>query len=220
MKKSLFAPLLACALLAATAADAATTIFSQDFSGGLGANESVSGRFSVANGQMGHANNYFNNEYSYYQISLDLTNYTSATMQFDFSIDSEYLFDGFNVLASTAGVFDAKTDLLMSDDPNFYSKVNGNFKRLGDYAAHGKMAGKPTFDLSQFAGQTVNLRFQFQSDQFAFKPGVRMDNLKITGNAIGAGVPEPATWALMIGGFGLAGASLRRSRQTALRIRA
>lgn len=30
-----------------------------------------------------------------------------------------------------------------------------------------------------------------------------------------AGVPEPATWALMIGGFGLAGAALRRRRTVA-----
>jgi hypothetical protein len=30
-----------------------------------------------------------------------------------------------------------------------------------------------------------------------------------------AGVPEPASWALMIGGFGLAGASLRRRRAIA-----
>ena len=29
---------------------------------------------------------------------------------------------------------------------------------------------------------------------------------------IGAGVPEPAAWALMIGGFGMAGAALRRRR--------
>jgi hypothetical protein len=29
---------------------------------------------------------------------------------------------------------------------------------------------------------------------------------------MGPGVPEPATWALMIGGFGLAGGMLRRRR--------
>src|SRR5205085_10216715 len=34
-------------------------------------------------------------------------------------------------------------------------------------------------------------------------------------NAGRAGVPEPATWALMIGGFGLAGAALRRRRLVA-----
>jgi hypothetical protein len=40
-------------------------------------------------------------------------------------------------------------------------------------------------------------------------------NLGLTGiglNTLNAGVPEPATWGLMIMGFGLAGATLRRRR--------
>ena len=32
-------------------------------------------------------------------------------------------------------------------------------------------------------------------------------------NLVGAAVPEPATWALMIGGFGRAGAAIRRQRR-------
>ncbi|HZZ67635.1 MAG TPA: PEPxxWA-CTERM sorting domain-containing protein [Phenylobacterium sp.] len=40
--------------------------------------------------------------------------------------------------------------------------------------------------------------------------GVFFDDISVAG----AGVPEPATWALMIGGFGLAGAALRRRRAT------
>lgn len=43
-----------------------------------------------------------------------------------------------------------------------------------------------------------------------------VQNLRITDFGVGdAAVPEPASWALMISGFGLAGASLRRRRARA-----
>ncbi|PZQ55145.1 MAG: hypothetical protein DI570_22500 [Phenylobacterium zucineum] len=42
---------------------------------------------------------------------------------------------------------------------------------------------------------------------------VRLDNVKM---AVNTGVPEPATWALMILGFGTAGVTLRRRRVAAI----
>ena len=44
-------------------------------------------------------------------------------------------------------------------------------------------------------------------------PGAQgdFDNVRLD---VSSGVPEPATWALMLGGFGLAGAALRRRRAT------
>jgi Protein of unknown function (DUF642)/PEP-CTERM motif len=42
--------------------------------------------------------------------------------------------------------------------------------------------------------------------------GVFFDDIRVSGPAA---VPEPASWALMIGGFGLAGAALRRRRSAA-----
>lgn len=36
------------------------------------------------------------------------------------------------------------------------------------------------------------------------------DNIIVTASDIDAGIPEPATWAMMIAGFGLAGTALRR----------
>ena len=69
------------------------------------------------------------------------------------------------------------------------------------------------FDLTQFAGQTVDLRFQFQADYFADGRGVLLDNIIVNGDlAPSAAVPEPATWAMMILGFGAAGAMLRQRR--------
>lgn len=48
---------------------------------------------------------------------------------------------------------------------------------------------------------------------FDFDPLGISDGSSLSGRAFAAsGVPEPATWALMIGGFGMVGAALRRRR--------
>jgi hypothetical protein len=45
--------------------------------------------------------------------------------------------------------------------------------------------------------------------------GLAIDDLRLTATVATAAVPEPATWAMMIAGFGLAGATLRaRARRT------
>ena len=41
-------------------------------------------------------------------------------------------------------------------------------------------------------------------------------NFRVSGTTTGAAVPEPATWAMMIAGFGLVGGTLRRRRTTAV----
>lgn len=63
----------------------------------------------------------------------------------------------------------------------------------------------PAFDLSRvsFDSDNVYLNFQgltFQSDLGVFAVDVR---------TVSGGIPEPATWALLIAGFGLAGMGLR-----------
>jgi hypothetical protein len=40
------------------------------------------------------------------------------------------------------------------------------------------------------------------------------DGLTVRGVGFAPRVPEPATWAMMIGGFGLLGAAARRSRRS------
>jgi hypothetical protein len=67
-------------------------------------------------------------------------------------------------------------------------------------------------DGNQGVGRTVTYHLgSVQHDITFSSTGVafEFDNLAV------AGVPEPASWALMIGGFGLAGASLRRRRAVA-----
>ncbi len=211
MRKLVSLAALACAASMATGAEAAQ-IFRQNFSGGLTAQEQVSGNFRVGNGIVGHATGgYRDYEYSFYQLSLDLTQYLDALLVFDFDIVSEARYDGFNVVASDTGVFEPKAGLLTPITAGVYAPMSNNLSRLGDTGVSGTKAGRATFDLSQFAGGTVDLRFQFQSDYFATGRGLQLDNLVVTGTPV-AGVPEPATWAMMILGFGAAGSVLRRRR--------
>ncbi|MGZ6018434.1 MAG: PEPxxWA-CTERM sorting domain-containing protein [Phenylobacterium sp.] len=43
--------------------------------------------------------------------------------------------------------------------------------------------------------------------------GWGLENVQVTGAALAGGVPEPATWGLMIVGFGGMGAMMRRQRR-------
>ncbi|MES2897211.1 MAG: PEPxxWA-CTERM sorting domain-containing protein [Pseudomonadota bacterium] len=45
---------------------------------------------------------------------------------------------------------------------------------------------------------------------------VSIDNVRVNLEGMGSAVPEPATWAMMITGFGLAGSALRRRRETSI----
>jgi hypothetical protein len=44
----------------------------------------------------------------------------------------------------------------------------------------------------------------------------QLDDVSVTGGSLPSGVPEPATWAMMIGGFGLTGVAMRRGRRSGL----
>jgi len=204
---------LACAAGLSTQAEAAQ-IFRQTFTGGLTAQEKVSGDFKAMNGAMGHTDGgYGNFEYSYYQLSLDLTDVLDAQLTFDYDMFSEAFYDGFNVVASKSGAFDPQKGLLTPVTAGFYRTMTNNLSNLGRLALTGQQKGAVLFDLTQFAGATVDLRFQFQSDYAAFSRGIVLDNVTVTGTpAPTAGVPEPASWALMILGFGAAGSVLRRRR--------
>jgi hypothetical protein len=193
----------------------AGTIFFQDFSNGLKGNEAVGGLFGVKDGELGHTSSlyYSNWEYSFYDLALDLTGVTEAALSFDYRISTELGYDGFNVLASTVRAPTSAADLLYPVTPGFYGAMRNNLSGLGSVAASGLKSGSVIFDLAQFSGRVVNLRFQFASDYAVYAPGVRLDNLHVTGVASAA--PEPGVWALMMLGVGLAGAALRQRRSAA-----
>jgi PEP-CTERM motif len=64
-------------------------------------------------------------------------------------------------------------------------------------------------DLAAFDAIGYNLDFNILRN-----PGFTFDTAQVFGLAGTAAVPEPATWAMMLAGFGLAGAAMRRRRSS------
>lgn len=69
-------------------------------------------------------------------------------------------------------------------------------------------------------GQDTTSFFGLDASAYAFDPDIaqspdRYINYAFVERTVGPGIPEPATWALLIGGFGLAGGALRRRRSSA-----
>jgi hypothetical protein len=71
----------------------------------------------------------------------------------------------------------------------------------------GNFSTLDTHDLSAYADI---VKLEMSSNDGA---GVTYDNFRFTAGD-GGGVPEPATWAMMIAGFGLVGAASRRRTRT------
>ena len=68
-----------------------------------------------------------------------------------------------------------------------------------------------SYTISFVAANAGNVKFFLGTDS-ADNVGILIDNVSLS---IGGAVPEPATWAMMIMGFGLAGSALRRRRALA-----
>ena len=214
-----------CAMVFASQASAAV-IFSQDFESGLGGNESTGGSF-VINGtgfgnngtlMMGHASAYGNDEYSFYQVVLDLTGSVNSAMSFDYRGSFETHFDRFNVQAAIGAVA-PPGDLLSptgASTMQYFIDNHPHQPNLGNIyydtsAGTGGASGVALFDLSAFDNQAnVNLRFQFGSDGSVIAPGFNMDNLQVTADST---VPEPTSLMLLGSGVLALSRRLRRRRE-------
>lgn len=120
---------------------------------------------------------------------------------------------GFDVgafLVANYGSFgDATVDLLVND------VLAGSFTNIMDRTTAGSDWKRFTYEF-QAAAPTVKLTFLSSTSLSSSNLGVGLDN--VTWDMVRqpvAGVPEPASWALMIAGFGGIGAAFRVRRRPA-----
>jgi hypothetical protein len=127
-----------------------------------------------------------------------------------YTIKVDSTFAPFTLARSDHGLFDF---LALDGAPTFRTFGAGNLAVIGLKADNSTVTanlstpdtgGFTSFDLSGFTG--------LSKVTFSSPKGYGLDNLVVTASS--SAVPEPAAWALMILGFGGAGAALRRRRTT------
>ncbi len=95
--------------------------------------------------------------------------------------------------------------------------LTGNTALDGNAAANNVAISASLTNLAIASGASFGFRW-VDSNSSANDHGLAIDNLSINAVRVATpAVPEPATWAMMIGGFALAGASLRTARRRAIR---
>jgi hypothetical protein len=124
-------------------------------------------------------------------ISIYLTSYAYGFTDLNFNLQKPAKASNFN---SQIKVYDLSNILIATFVMNI---TNGNNKGY----LHGD------------AGEVFS-KVEFLSGASGEFSSARQFDMKLAPTPV-TGVPEPTTWALMISGFGLAGAALRRKRSTA-----
>jgi hypothetical protein len=100
---------------------------------------------------------------------------------------------------------------------DFVSPVTtGSGAKNGNFATNRREISGSLTGLNILAGQSIVLRWN-DLDISGSEDGLAIDDFNIAATvAAPAVVPEPATWAMMIAGFGLVGAGMRRRRVIAV----
>lgn len=145
------------------------------------------------------------NESSRYEIhNIDLAaEWDNIKLSFDF--DSWIKAgDGFKVFArGDSGVYDLLNPTSASD---MQYNASAGFDGMGS----SDMLGVAMFDLTQYASQTIDLRFRFTSNGTSQAEGINIDNIIVTADCAngntgpgcdgdgGTSIPEPTSLALMM----------------------
>jgi hypothetical protein len=132
-----------------------------------------------------------------------------------FSIDLIGPGDAQNSLTVFGSALTATTTNLYFDFGTNYD-IFGNNNAPRSYVEFSRTSFMP-FELRSFGWQNGNYAVSAPPSEYIFELSGGVPYTEYSGNRIVAStaIPEPATWALMIGGFGLAGAALRRRRVAA-----
>lgn len=96
------------------------------------------------------------------------------------------------------GVLDSRSDMEMTDA--LLGNANANYVSVN-------LRGLEAPDSFNIMGDRININFRASS------PG---DYIRVLTAA--SAVPEPSTWAMMIGGFGLVGGAMRRRRKVSTKV--
>lgn len=103
---------------------------------------------------------------------------------------------------------------------SFAVATSGSGDNFGVDASGGRLflpikyvSGAALNSTTTFANATFN-SLGLRADSYVFKAGVDTVTVNIGSPTVTAGVPEPATWAMMIAGFGAIGFAMRRGRRT------
>lgn len=86
------------------------------------------------------------------------------------------------------------------------TSLDANFQTPTSYVIQDQIAGLTTKALTSFY-----IKADYDSQAGA---KLQLDNINVTSLSAVSAVPEPATWSMMIAGFGLLGAAFRRRRTT------